>query len=74
MTKSQITAPVAVTNLKKFTAALKESDLSKQRGGYIVAVSPENPEKERRKKKAKNKFFNRVLRGLAASLVPCICF
>ena len=52
----------------------EKSDLSKQRGGYIVAGSPENPEKERRKKKTKNKFFNRVLRGLAASLAPCICF
>jgi hypothetical protein len=31
--------------------ALKESDLSKQRGGYIVAVFPENAEKERRKQR-----------------------
>jgi type II secretory pathway component HofQ len=38
--------------------ALKESGLSKQRGGYIVAVSPENPEKERRKqRKLKTSFL-----------------
>ena len=36
----------------------EESDLSKQRGGYIIAVSPENPEKERRKqRKLKTSFL-----------------
>jgi hypothetical protein len=30
--------------------ALRESDLSKQRGGNIIVVSPENPEKEPIKK------------------------
>jgi hypothetical protein len=31
----------------RLKVALKESNLSKQRGGYIIVVSPEKSEKER---------------------------